>query len=149
MKLFIATAAFLLNITLLAAQQEKRAISGLWLNHKGNSVIEIYEKGEKFYGRVHEILEFPESKKKEYSKEQLQKGKEKMKGRLILRDLEFENGKWVNGKVMDPKDNSTKANCSITLSENKRDLFLKFKKGFFSTTKTWTKYVIEQVSDED
>ncbi len=140
MKSFIVTIAFLLNLTALMSQGQKEAISGLWLNHDGNSVIEIYEENNVFHGRVHEILRFPENKTEEYTKEQLERGKEKMKGRLILTDLRFKNGKWNNGKILDPKDNTTKASCSITLSESNENLKLKIKKGFFSTTKIWSRY---------
>ena len=143
MKLLLTLSAIFLNLTFIAAQNEKAAITGLWLNQEGNSVIEIYEREDKFYGRVHEILKFPEDKKKDYSIEQLEKGKEKMKGRLVLVELEYRNGQWVNGKIKDPKDNSIKANCSLMLSESNKNLMLKIRKGFFSKTKTWSKYEIE------
>lgn len=140
MKLPIAYVILFLGANILSAQQDEKAISGLWLNHDGTSVIEIYEQKDKYYGRIHKILHFPENRTNGYSEEQLIKGKERMKGRLILKDLDYVKGSWVNGKILDPKDQSTKANCSITLVDDNQSISLKIKKGFFSTTKTWTKY---------
>lgn len=144
MKTTIYSAAFLIAYVLSAltvyAQEKKDDIKGLWLNHDENTVIEIYDENEKYYGKVYEILKLPEDRSKEYSKEQLEKGKEKMKGRLILADLSFKNGKWKNGKILNPKDGSVKANCSLFLAKNRKYLKLKISKGFFSTTKTWKRY---------
>jgi len=148
MKLHLQYIIFLLSAAILSPQQDKEEISGLWLNHEGTSVIEIYEEQDKFYGRIHEILQFPKNQAVKYSEEQLQKGKERMKGRLVLTDLSYIDGKWINGRILDPKDNSTRAKCSLGLSEDKQSLLLKIRKGIFSTTKTWSR-VKQETNDED
>ncbi|MEO1012262.1 MAG: DUF2147 domain-containing protein [Bacteroidota bacterium] len=122
------------------AQYSQSAIEGLWLNHDASAVVEIYEEDGTFYGQVHEILKFPTDKSESLSEAQLKKGKEKMKGRLILTDLTFENGQWINGRILNPKDNSTRAKCTVSLEENQKVLRIKIKRGFLSATKNWTRY---------
>lgn len=130
----------LIFLAFSANAQDKDSILGLWLNHNQNVIVEIYEKGNLFYGKIHEIIEIPEDKAKGYSKSELEKGKQKMRGRHILTGLTFENGAWVNGQVHDPQNNSVKASCSISLTNHQKDLKIRFKKSLFSTTKTWTRF---------
>ena len=68
------------------AQVSKNDIEGLWLNDDASTVINIYEEDGTYYGRIHEILKFPEEDTKDLSAAQKEKGKKKMQGRLILTD---------------------------------------------------------------
>jgi len=131
---------FLVLPYMVQAQEHQDAIQGLWLNHDGSSIIEIYQENDKFFGKIHEILKLPEDKVRDLTEAQRKMGKEKMKGRLLFADLIYEKGQWIDGKLMNPKDNSIKAKCSLSLGNQKGELRVKIKKGIFSATKTWTRY---------
>ena len=125
-----------------ARAQGQQGIQGLWLNHKENVIIEIYEEEGAFYGKIHEIIHFPEDEVKGYSPAELESGKQKMKGRHILTGLTYKNEQWVNGQVHDPRDNQVQAHCTAHLSPNHNRLNIQFKKGLLSTTKVWTRYTL-------
>lgn len=135
---FLCTLMFL-SLIAVKAQDKKDDIEGLWLNHEKNTIIEIYGEDNTYYGRVHEVLQIPDDRSKNLSNEQLEMAKEQMKGKPVLADLTFKNDKWTNGRVINPKDNTTRANCLVYLENKNNDLKLKIKKGFLSTTKVWTR----------
>ena len=64
MKTFIFYCIFSLTALSLQAQQQKELIKGFWLNHQGTAVVEIFEEEHMLYGKIHEILKFPEEKSK-------------------------------------------------------------------------------------
>ena len=136
MKNFFIYSALVLSVFYSHAQNERDVVKGFWLNHEGNTVIEIYEADEILYGKIHKILEFQEDKVKNFSKEELAQGRERMKGRLILTDLSFRGGKWKNGKILDPKEGVVKAKCAVQIGDTPDSLELKITKGFFSHHKT-------------
>ena len=129
----------LLIVVIASAQDQGDDIQGLWLNHEKNAIIEVYEENYTYYGRIYEVLDIPEEKSKELTAEQQQKGKAKMKGKLVLTDLTFKNDQWVNGKLINPKDNTVRAKCTAYLENANNDLKLRIKKGFLSATKVWTR----------
>lgn len=148
MKAHILYCTFFLATFSLQAQQQKDSIKGLWLNHDGNTVIEIFEEADIFHARVYEILKFPKDKVKGFSVAQLKKAKEKMKGRLVLTDLSYDKKKWIGGKILNPQDNTVKANCSLLPGNSPNELKIKIKKGFFSVTKIWTRYETNDTNHE-
>ncbi|MEM6893212.1 MAG: DUF2147 domain-containing protein [Bacteroidota bacterium] len=145
---FFYTLLFL-GTLFVQAQVSKNDIEGLWLNDDASTVINISEEDGMYYGRIHEILKFPEEDAKDFSAAQLEKGKKKMKGRLILTDLSFKNGEWVNGRILNPKDGSTRAKCTLSLEDDQQLLNIKVKRGLLSATKNWTRYEKSMVTNEN
>ena len=131
------------------AQVSKNDIEGLWLNDDASTVINIYEEDGTYYGRIHEILKFPEEDTKDLSAAQKEKGKKKMQGRLILTDLSYKNGEWVNGRILNPKDGSTRAKCTLSLGDDQQLLNIKVKRGLLSATKNWSRYEKSMVTNEN
>ncbi|MEM8507242.1 MAG: DUF2147 domain-containing protein [Bacteroidota bacterium] len=148
MKTKLLYTTLLLLSALSHGQDQKDAIQGFWLNHEKNAIVEIYEEGNIYYGRIHEVLAIPDEKSKALTAEQRQKGKAQMKGKLVLTDLTFKKDKWMNGKILNPKDNSTRASCTAYLENANNDLNLRIKKGFLSATKVWTRVEDNALADE-
>ncbi|GAA3953612.1 DUF2147 domain-containing protein [Pedobacter ginsengiterrae] len=102
-----------------AIAQNKDAIVGKWLNASGEGQIEVYKKGDKYYGKL------------AWLKEPNLNGKPKMDSKNptaslqsrpllnleILKDFVFEDGKWTDGTIYDPKSGKTYS-CNISLKGN-------------------------------
>jgi len=102
-----------------AIAQNKDTIVGKWLNASGEGQIEVYKKGDKYYGKL------------AWLKEPNLNGKPKMDSKNptaslqsrpllnleILKDFVFEDGKWTDGTIYDPKSGKTYS-CNISLKGN-------------------------------
>ena len=80
---------------------------------KEKSIVEIFEKNGKVFGRILEVLD-PEKKNK---KCELCDGEDKNKsiqGLVIIKGLTKEDDEYSNGKILDPK-NGKLYKCSISL----------------------------------
>ena len=82
------------------------------------SVIEVYKKGEKIYGKIVQIL-----KEEDRDKTCIEcTGKDKdqpIQGLVIVRGLSKEGDEWTNGKILDPK-NGKLYKCYIALEEENK-----------------------------
>jgi len=91
--------------------QSNDPILGKWQNPSGEGRIEIYKKGDKFYGKLYWI--------KDSSKKDLKNPKESLRSRN-LQGLEIltnftKNGKtYEDGQIYDPKSGKTYS-CKMTL----------------------------------
>lgn len=106
-------------ITFNALAQNKDAIVGKWLNPSGEGQIEIYKKGEKYFGKL------------AWLKEPNLNGKPKVDAKNpnvslqntplldleILKNFSYDDGKWTDGSIYDPKSGKTYS-CNITLKGN-------------------------------
>ncbi|MES2574991.1 MAG: DUF2147 domain-containing protein [Bacteroidota bacterium] len=80
---------------------------------KARSIVEIYEKSGKIYGKVIDILE-PENKKRVCSNcSDNDKGKPIL-GMIIIKGLSKEGSEYTDGKILDPQ-NGKLYKCFITL----------------------------------
>ncbi len=94
---------------------------------KEKSIVEIFEKNGKIFGRILEVLD-PEKKNK---KCELCEGEDKNKsiqGLVIIKGLTKDEDEYSNGKILDPK-NGKLYKCSISL-ENKDKLKVRGYIGF-------------------
>ena len=115
--LFVAVA--MLTVTSLSAQ----TVFGKWKTIDDNtgeakSIVEIYEKDGKVYGKVAEIL----NKKRADALCTECEGSDKNKpiqGLVIIRGLEKDGDEYNDGKILDP-DNGKLYKCYITLEESDR-----------------------------
>lgn len=114
--------SFLIAFVLFSLQvlaQKKDDVVGKWLNSSGEGQIEIFKKGEKFYGKLVWIKE-PNGENGK-PKVDAMNPNESLKSRAllgleILKDFKFEDGKWSDGTIYDPKSGKTYS-CKMTLKD--------------------------------
>jgi len=104
------------------------------------SIVEIYEKDGKIYGKVIEILN-PDKKDAKCTD---CKGADKDKpinGMVIIRGLSKDGDSWSDGKILDPNKGKT-YKCTIKLDEknkNKLDVRGYIGVSLVGRTQTWTR----------
>lgn len=112
--LFILLVAFSFS----AFAQKKDDILGKWLNSSGEGQIEIYKRGDKFFGKLAWIKE-PNEKGKPKTDEKNPTESLRNKPLLnleILKNFIFDDGKWIDGTIYDPKSGKTYS-CKLTLKD--------------------------------
>lgn len=97
--------------------QKKDDILGKWVNPSGEGQIEIYKKGDKYFGKLVWIKEPNNSNGKPKTDEKNPNEGLRNKpvlGLEILKNFEFNDGKWDDGTIYDPKSGKTYS-CKLTL----------------------------------
>ncbi len=113
--LLIAFIAFSLQLF----AQKKDDILGKWVNPSGEGQIEIYKRGEKFFGKLVWIKEPNDDNGKPKTDDKNPNESLRNKpvlGLEILKNFEFDGGKWQDGTIYDPKSGKTYS-CKLTLKE--------------------------------
>lgn len=110
----------LLLISVLANAQSAKDIVGKWLGPDKDAKIEITETGGKFNGKIVWMKKPYEADGKTLRKDEKNKD-EKLRQRtilnsVILSNFVFEDGKWTNGKIYDPKSGKTYS-CEMKLKD--------------------------------
>lgn len=108
------------TITMSCLAQAKDAIIGRWVNSSGEAHVDIYKKNDKFYGKI-VWLKNPKDEKGNV-KTDLRNPNESLRtkpviGLEILKDFVYEDGKWNDGKIYDPKSGKTYS-CNISQKGN-------------------------------
>lgn len=117
-----------------------QGVIGKWenMNEEGkvNSIIMIYQKGDKFYGKVDQIIK-EEDRDRICTKCEGELKNEPVEGMELMKGLEKEGEEYVGGTIVDPKTGK-EYRCKIWLDEENPDL-LKVRGyiSFFYKTKTW------------
>ena len=136
MQLKFLILTFTLFISAFAYSQKK--ITGKWINEDNDAQIEIFQKESKFFGKIVWLKEpnQPSGKPKtDLKNENENLRKRSIIGLVILSDLVYSNGKWINGSMYSPK-NGMSVDCTATLL-NENELKLTLSKSVFKTTKIW------------
>ena len=100
--------------------QKSDDILGKWVNPSGEGQIEIYKKGEKYFGKLAWIKEPNDESgkpKTDVKNPNASLRSKPLLGLEILKDFVFEDKKWTDGNIYDPKTGKTYS-CNITLKEN-------------------------------
>ncbi len=100
--------------------QKKDDILGKWLNPTGEGQIEIYRRGDKFFGKLAWIKEPNDEKGKPKTDEKNPTESLRSKpvlGLEILKNFIFDDGKWIDGTIYDPKSGKTYS-CKLTLKDH-------------------------------
>jgi uncharacterized protein (DUF2147 family) len=142
--LFFFVLSTALAVYLTAADKEADSVLGLWLNEKKTSKIEIFKKGDKYYGKLAWLKE-PNNKEGK-PKLDVHNPDEKLKtkpilGLEILKDFEYDGDlEWEDGTIYDPRDGETYS-CSMEMSDDKKELEIRGYIGIslFGKTTTWTR----------
>ncbi len=117
--MFKKLAPLFLLITLSSSVFAQKAddILGKWLNSSGEGQITIYKNGDKYFGKLSWIKDPNENGK---PKLDIKNPNEKLRsspilGLNIVKDFIYEDNKWTDGKVYDPKTGKTySGNMSMT-----------------------------------
>lgn len=138
MKKTILITALGLLFSQLAFTQE--ALLGKWLTQNKDGVVEIYEKDDKYFGRIVELIPATlEDGSQIIDQHNPDKSKRNrpVKGIDIIIGFEWNGEELENGKVYDPNDGKFyKGKIWIDEGELKMRGYL----GLFYRTETWTKY---------
>ena len=111
----------LLLIAGLKAQDFKKDdILGLWLNEDKDAHVEIYQEGDKFFGKI-VWLKFPIDEETGKPKVDDENPDENLRdqpvlGLLLLNDFEFDEDEWDSGTIYDPKNGKT-YDCYMELKD--------------------------------
>jgi len=106
--------------TLAAVAQKKDDILGKWVNSSGEGQIEIYKKGEKFFGKLAWIKEPNDNNgkpKTDAKNPEASLRNKPLLGLEILKNFEYDSSKWIDGTIYDPKTGKTYS-CNLTLKDN-------------------------------
>ena len=105
--------------------QDRDAIVGNWQNPSGEGRIQIFKKGEAYYGKLYWLKEPNENGKPKVDKKNPDKSKKSrpLKDLVILTDFNYAGqGEWSDGQIYDPKSGKTYS-CKMTLKDaNKLDI---------------------------
>ena len=109
--------------------------------NKAKSIVEIYEKDGKVYGKIVKILnlepgEDPDPICEECPTKDDRHGK-KIIGMEILRNMEKDGTEWEDGKILDPEKGKL-YDCKIWVNpDNSDQLMVRGYVAFFYRTQTW------------
>lgn len=118
---FILCCVLMCSYVTKSAAQAAKAVAGIWKNGEGTAMVQIYEKADKFYGKI-VWLKIPNDANNK-PKIDLNNPNEKLQTRP-LKGLENlvgfvykGNGVWEDGTIYDPK-NGNDYSCTMTLVDN-------------------------------
>ncbi|MDZ7899055.1 MAG: DUF2147 domain-containing protein [Arcicella sp.] len=97
----------ILLASLNSFSQKADAILGVWKNGEGTGMIQVYKKGEKFYGKL-VWLKVPNDAdgkpRTDINNPEASLQSRQLKGLENLRDFVFKGGdKWEEGRIYDPQ----------------------------------------------
>lgn len=132
----------LLFCSLKGFSQNKDLILGKWLNATGNSHIQIYSSGNKFFGRLvwlKEPLDASGKPKLDKENPNNELSKRPIQGMVLLKDFIYNDGIWDGGTIYDPKTGKTYS-CKIS-AEGKNKINVRGFVGFslLGRTEIWTR----------
>lgn len=105
--------------------------------NKPKSIVEIYEKGGKYYGKVTKLFRSPDEEQDPVCNEcdpEDNRYKKKVIGMEILRDLKKDGDEYSEGNILDP-NNGKIYKCKIWMEG--KNLMLRGYIGPFYRTQTW------------
>ncbi len=134
MKQVLMTLCALFITVALYAQSDP--ILGKWQNPSGEGRIEIYKKGEKFYGKLYWIKD---SAKKDAKNPDPKLRTRNIQGLEILSGFVKDSKTYVDGTIYDPKSGKTYS-CKMTLKGNdKLDIRGYIGISMLGRSETWTR----------
>ena len=101
---------------------------------KAKSIVEVYKKGDKYYGKIIEILD-PTKKKNKCKLCEGYRKDQPIMGMEIIKDLEQDDDEFEDGTILDP-NNGKIYDCKIWL-EDKNTLKVRGYIMFFFRTQEW------------
>lgn len=113
---------FLLFVALgfTASAQNKDAILGKWVNSTGEAHLEITKRSDKFFGKLVWLKDPKDEKgvmKTDFKNPNAALRSKPILGLEILKDFVYDDGKWTDGNIYDPKSGKLYS-CNMTLKSN-------------------------------
>ena len=117
---YISLLLLITAISFTGFAQKKDAIVGTWVNATGEAHVNIYKKGERYFGKI-DWLKAPKDEKGK-PKTDYKNPDESLRSRPILgmemlKDFVYDDGKWTDGKIYDPKSGKTYS-CNLNIKDN-------------------------------
>jgi len=100
--------------------QKKDDVLGKWANPSGEGQVEIYKRGEKYFGKLAWLKEPNDEKgkpKTDIKNPNANLRSKSILGLEILKDFVFEDGKWTDGTIYDPKTGKTYS-CNLNIKSD-------------------------------
>jgi len=121
--------------------QNGDAIIGRWQNPSGEGQVQIYKKGDKFYGKLAWIKipndENGKPKTDKLNPDDALKSRPEL-GLELLKDFTYDDGTYKDGTIYDPKSGKTYS-CKMTLSENTLKIRGYIGISLLGRTEVWTR----------
>ncbi len=134
----------LTNSISLSAQETKKsdAILGIWLSENKDGKVEIYQQGNKYFGKLIWGKDMFESdgvtSKKDTKNTDANLKNRNLKDLVILTNFVFEDGVWSGGKIYDPQVGKLYS-CSMKLENNVLNIRGYVGISLFGRTSEWTR----------
>jgi uncharacterized protein (DUF2147 family) len=100
--------------------QKKDDVLGKWVNPSGEGQIEIYKKGDKYFGKL-AWLKDPNDEsgkpKTDLKNPNANLRTKPLLGLEILKDFVYEDNKWTDGTIYDPKTGKTYS-CNLNIKND-------------------------------
>ncbi|MCO4806826.1 MAG: DUF2147 domain-containing protein [Flavobacteriales bacterium] len=115
-------------------------ILGVWYNQEKTGKVEVFKKGDKYFGK---IIWLKEPMRDGAPKLDIENSDEKLRtqpimGLEILKGFEFDDDEWEEGTIYDPKNGETYS-CVITKEGNSLNVRGYIGFSFIGRTSIWTK----------
>lgn len=110
----------LVAFAVTGSAQNKDAILGKWVNSTGEAHLEISKRSEKFFGKIVWLKDPKDEKgnvKTDYKNPAASLRSKPIVGLEILKNFVYEDGKWIDGNIYDPKSGKLYS-CNMTLKSN-------------------------------
>lgn len=124
--------------------QKATDIVGIWWNEEKDGRVEVYQKGDEFYGKVEYVKKNvnPDGSqpKRDLKNPDPAKRKRVIQGCVILKGLKWTEDEWEGGEIYDTKSGNTYS-CFARMNPN-GTLYFKGYIGFslIGRSTTWTRY---------
>lgn len=142
MKTRIVLALLCLGSFATLAQTKATDVVGVWLSEKKNGKVEVYQQGNRFYGKLiwSENMYEGDGKtsKKDANNPDKALAQRPLKDLLLLRDFVFDDGEWVDGTIYDPESGKTYS-CTMKLDGEKLNIRGFIGISLFGRTTMWTR----------
>jgi len=132
---------FLLIFAHQTSAQQADDVVGVWYTQKKDGKIEIFEKNDRYFGKLIWGKDLHDKNGKPVL--DVNNQNEKLRDRplqnlLLLKNFEFTGGRWENGKIYDPESGKT-YNCYMEKDGNQLEVTGYVGVKWLSRTVTWTK----------
>ncbi|MHA4895243.1 DUF2147 domain-containing protein [Pedobacter sp. PWIIR3] len=100
--------------------QKQDAVLGRWVNSTGEAHIEITKRSDKYFGKIIWLKDPKDEKgniKTDYQNPNTALRSKPIVGLEIMKDFVYEDGKWTNGNIYDPKSGKTYS-CNMNVKPN-------------------------------
>jgi uncharacterized protein (DUF2147 family) len=99
--------------------QSDEAILGVWFNEEKDGKVKIYKEDGKFFGKIVWREDVPGTSPLDVNNPDPELRNRKKVGLVILKDFEYDDKKWEEGTIYDPKNGKTYS-CVIKMMDDGR-----------------------------